>query len=154
MTVRLTRAFRTSGRVARDHVARVCASRDRGAHTAEPSARRARRGVTLVEILVAMIVLVVGLAGVMGSATAVETQMGGGVRETVAAALAQARLDSLASLSCAQLPGGLSGYSTTRGVTESWRVVDGRNIKTLSVTLTLPRRTARPVYSTVIPCRD
>ncbi len=115
---------------------------------------RARRGVTLVEILVAMIVIVVGLAGVMGSATAVETQMGGGVRETITAALAQARLDSLASLSCAQLPGGLSGYSTTRGVTENWRVVDGRNTKTLSVTLSLPRRTARPVYTTVIPCRD
>ena len=116
--------------------------------------RRPRRGITLVEILVAIIVLLVGLAGVMGSTTAVETQMGGGVRETVTAALAQARLDSLASLSCAQLPGGLVGYATTRGVTENWRVTDGRNIKTLSVTLTLPRRSARPVYSTVIPCRD
>ena len=115
---------------------------------------RARRGVTFLEILVAMFVVIVGLAGVLGTATAVETQMGGGVRETVAAALAQARLDSLASLSCAQLPGGLSGYSTTRGVSENWRVVDGRNTKTLSVTIALPRRTARPVYSTVIPCRD
>lgn len=144
MTARVTHAYHSRDRV----------SRPRAACSARRRVRRQRRGVTLVEILVAMIVLVIGLAGVMGSATAVETQMGGGVRETVAAALAQARLDSLASLSCAQLPGGLSGYSTTRGVTESWRVVDGRNIKTLSVTLTLPRRTARPVYSTVIPCRD
>ncbi len=115
---------------------------------------RERRGVTLVEIMVAVIVLVVGLAGVMSSAAAVEKQMGGGVRETLGAAMAQARLDSLASLSCAQLTGGLAGYSTTRGVNEVWSVVDGRNTKTLSVTLTLPRRIRARVYSTVIPCRD
>lgn len=132
-------------------------NRSGATRTARPSLsrpRRPRHGITLVEILVALIILLVGLAGVMGSTTAVETQMGGAVRETVTAALAQARLDSLASLSCAQLPGGLSGSSATRGVTETWRVTDGRNIKTLSVTLTLPRRSARPVYSTVIPCRD
>lgn len=143
-----------SARATAAHATAAHANADSATPLAGSTTVRVRRGITLVEILVAMIVLVVGLAGVMGSTTAVETQMGGGVRETVAAALAQARLDSLASLSCAQLPGGLSGYSTTRGVTENWRVVDGRNTKTLSVTIALPRRTARPVYSTVIPCRD
>ena len=141
---------RNDGRPVR--AARASTGVSQGAGCVAPT--RVRRGVTLVEILVSGVVIGVGLAGVVGSATAVETQMGGGARETVAAALAQARLDSLASLSCAQLTGGLSGYSTTRGVTENWRVVDGRNTKTLTVTLTLPRRTARPVYTTVIPCRD
>lgn len=113
-----------------------------------------RRGVTLVEILVAVLMLTVALGGAMGSAGAVARQMGGGMRQTVAASLAQARLDSLASLSCAQLVGGLTGTSTTRGVKEVWTVTDGRNTKSLSVTLTIPKRVQKPVYSTVIPCRD
>ncbi len=115
---------------------------------------RARRGITIVEILVAVLLMSVGLVGAMGSAGAVASSMGGGIRQTVAAGLAQARLDSLASLSCAQLVDGLSGYATTRGVQEFWTVTDGRNIKTLSVTLTIPKKTQKPVYSTVIPCRD
>ena len=115
---------------------------------------RARRGMTLVEILVCVILIAVALGGALNSAGAVATQMGGGIRHTVAASLAQTRLDSLASLSCAQLANGLTGSETTRGVKEVWSVVDGRNIKTLSVTLTIPRRTQQPVYTTVIPCRD
>ena len=82
-------------------------------------------------------------------------QMGGGVRQTVAAGVAQARLDSLTSLSCAQLAAGAAtGYSSTRGVKESWTVTDGRNIKTIAVNIQIPRRTKTLVYSMVIPCRD
>lgn len=113
-----------------------------------------RRGVTLVEVLVAVILITVALGGALSSAGAVAQQMGGGIRQTVAASLAQARLDSLASLSCAQLVDGLTGSSITRGVSETWKVADGRNTKTLSVTLTIPRRVQKPVYTTVIPCRD
>ena len=115
---------------------------------------RARRGITLVEILVSIILIAVALGGALNSAGAVATQMGGGMRHTVAASIAQTRLDSLASLSCAQLADGLYGSVTTRGVKEDWTVLDGRNIKTLSVTLTIPRRVQKPVYTTVIPCRD
>jgi len=126
----------------------------RGARRNRGRRNRARRGITLVEILVSIILIAVALGGALNSAGAVATQMGGGVRHTVAASLAQTRLDSLASLSCAQLADGLYGSSTTRGVKEDWKVVDGRNIKTLSVTLTIPRRVQKPVYTTVIPCRD
>jgi len=108
----------------------------------------------LVEILVSTVIIGVALAGVIGSSTAVAKQMGGGARQTVAAELAQARLDSLASLSCAQLTDGLYGSSTTRGIQENWTVTDGRNVKTLAVTLTIPLKVQKPVYSTVIPCRD
>ena len=44
--------------------------------------------------------------------------------------------------------------SASVAVPEEWKVIDGRNIKTLSVTLTIPRRVQKPVYTTVIPCRD
>ena len=86
--------------------------------------------------------------------SAMSRQMGGGMRMTVAASLAQTRLDSLASLSCSQLVQGLTGTAITRGISETWGVTDGRNTKTLSVTLTIPRKVQRPSYSTVIPCRD
>ncbi len=117
-------------------------------------ASRPRRGVTIVEILVAMLMLTVGVGGALGSAGAVAKQMGGGMRQTVAASYAQTRLDSLTSLACAQLVGGLSGTSTRNGIVESWNVVDGRNTKTLNVTYVIPRRVQTLAYSTVIACRD
>ena len=116
--------------------------------------KRARRGITLVEILVSVVLLTVAAGGAMKAAGGVATQMGGGARHTTAASLAQTRLDSLSSLSCAQLTNGLYGTATHRGVQETWNVYDGRNIKMLTVTLTIPRRTQQPVYTTVIPCRD
>ena len=116
---------------------------------------RIRDGVTLVEILVAVVMLTVAVGGLLGSSAAVANQMGGGVRQTVAAGMAQARLDSLTSLSCAQLAAGAAtGNSITRGVRESWTVTDGRNIKTIAVNIIIPRRTRTLVYSMVIPCRD
>ena len=114
-----------------------------------------RDGVTLVEILVAVVMLTVAVGGLLGSSAPVASQMGGGVRQTVAAGMAQARLDSLTSLSCAQLAAGAAtGNSITRGVRESWTVTDGRNIKTIAVNIIIPRRTRTLVYSMVIPCRD
>ena len=119
------------------------------------SPARIRDGVTLIEILVAIVMLTVAVGGLLGSSAAVANQMGGGVRQTVAASVAQARLDSLTSLSCAQLAAGAAtGNSTTRGVRESWAVTDGRNIKTIAVNINIPRRTRTLVYSMVIPCRD
>ena len=120
-----------------------------------PTGGRSRDGVSLVEILVAVVMLTVAVGGLLGSSAAVASQMGGGVRQTVAAGVAQARLDSLTSLSCAQLAAGAAtGSSATRGVKESWTVTDGRNIKTIAVNIQIPRRTKTLVYSMVIPCRD
>ena len=117
---------------------------------------RPRRGITLVEILIAIIMLTVGVMGLLGSTAAVAKQMGGGVRQTVAATVAQARIDSLTSLSCASLAvaGVASGTSTSRGISEKWLVTDGKNIKTIAVEITIPRRTTKLLYTTVIPCRD
>jgi hypothetical protein len=116
---------------------------------------RTRDGVTLVELLVAVVMLTVAVGGLLSSSAAVATQMGGGVRQTVAAGVAQARLDSLTSLSCAQLgAGAATGSSSTRGVQESWTVTDGRNVKTIAVNIQIPRRANTLVYSMVIPCRD
>ena len=116
---------------------------------------RPRRGMTLFELLISVIMLAVAVGGLLGSSASVAKQMGGGSAQMVAASLAQARLDSLTSLSCAQLEAGASSGSTLqRGVTESWTVTDGRNVKTIDVRIRVPRRTNELRYQMVIPCRD
>lgn len=116
---------------------------------------RPRRGMTLVELLMSMIMLVVAVGGLVGSSAAVARQLGGGMSQTVAASIAQARLDSLTSLSCAELAAGaVEGRSTVRGVTESWHVTDGRNIKTIDVAIAFAERTAPLAYRMIVPCRD
>ncbi|WP_396205906.1 prepilin-type N-terminal cleavage/methylation domain-containing protein [Gemmatimonas sp.] len=114
-----------------------------------------RHGMTLFEVLIAVIMLAVAVGGLLGSSASVARQMGGGNTQTVAASLAQARLDSLTSLSCAQLDAGASSGSTLqRGVRESWTVTDGRNVKTIDVRIRIPRRSNELRYQMVIPCRD
>lgn len=115
---------------------------------------RNRAGVSLVEILVAALVLSVGLLGVVGTSRNIADQMGGGIRQTVASNIAQARIDSLASISCSGLASVSTGTATSRGITESWTVTDGVNIKTIAVVVTVPRRTKTLKFSTVIPCKD
>jgi Tfp pilus assembly protein PilV len=110
---------------------------------------------TLFEVLIAVIMLTVAVGGLLGSSASVARQMGGGNVQTVAASLAQARLDSLTSLSCGQLEAGAaSGSTQQRGVRESWTVTDGRNIKTIDVRIAVPRRATQLRYQMVIPCRD
>lgn len=126
----------------------------RTAQTTGP--QRPRSGLTLVEVIISILMITVSVMGLLGSTAAVATQMGGGVRQTVAASIAQSRIDSLTSLACAQLAvaGVASGSSTRRGILETWSVTDGRNVKTIVVKIKIPRRTKQLSYSTVIPCRD
>jgi prepilin-type N-terminal cleavage/methylation domain-containing protein len=124
-------------------------------HIRTHRSRSARRGVTLVEMLVAIVMITFAALGLMGVSGNIAETAGDGMRHTVAAGVAQARLDSLTSLSCASLAGGAAtGASTNRGVVEKWSVVDGRNIKTITVTIAIPRRTSKLVYETIVPCRD
>lgn len=99
-----------------------------------------------------MVLLSVGLFGVLGTSGAVVRQLGGGMRQTVAASVAQARLDSLTSIGCQSLASG--GSNLTRGITESWTVTDGRNIKTIAIQVRVPDRTVPVLYESIIPCRD
>lgn len=74
----------------------------RSARRAVPDQTRAsvrpRRGMTLFEVLISVIMLAVAVGGLLGSSASVAKQMGGGSAQMVAASLAQARLDSLTSL--------------------------------------------------------
>lgn len=125
--------------------------------------RRARAGFTLVEVLVAFLFLAVGLLAVAGLAVASLRSTRGGSTQTVAAAMAQARFDSLASLPCQNIVAVgqlISGTATQRGIRERWAAIDGRHASVaqpfviqLVDTLFLPTRTRPVVYVSYLPCR-
>ena len=115
-----------------------------------------RRGFTIVEMLFAVILLAVGLLGVAGLGLATSRMTRGGSVQTVAATLAQARFDSIASLPC--LPLAAAGTTTGappafRGITERWVVKAGPQRLNLFDTIRVPGRTRPLVYQNVLPCR-
>lgn len=127
-----------------------------GRATARRRARTARGGFTLVEVLVTTILVTVGLLAVAGLAVnAVRTTRSGSI-QTVAAAVAQSRFDSLSSVPCTGLASNAptTGTASQRGIVERWVVTDGRNVKELTDSLRVPTRAGWLVYRSVIPCRD
>ena len=122
------------------------------------SARREadRRGFTLIEVIAAIMLLSIGLLAVAGLGVVAAKTTRRGSTQTLAAAIAQSRFDSLSSLPCASLAanGASAGTSTTRAVGARWRGVAGWNGKRLTDSLTVPGRANTLVYQSVIPCRE
>ena len=115
-----------------------------------PSVRR-RAGFTLVELLVAMMVFAVGMLGLAATAATVTRLMGGATRQTIAANIAQSRLERLRSSPCGTLA---AGVDTTRGVVNKWTVqpvTRGVNISD-SVFYVSARGSSKRVYKTTLPC--
>ena len=120
-----------------------------------PQARRVRgrSGFTLVELVVAIIVISIGVIGLASTAGAVSRQMGGGRRMVIAATVARARFEKMAAQNCATIS---SGSATTRGIVESWTATPGTvSISVLNtVTYTTTRGNRSQTFSTRIPCRQ
>ena len=114
----------------------------------------ARRGFTLIEMIIAIIVMSIGIMGLAGTATYVATRMGGGAAQTVAAAMASRVSDSLSARRCSAL---VDGSQTRRGVTMSWVVTDSSRTKWVTSQVQYkPKRGAAKTlnYVTVIQCPD
>jgi prepilin-type N-terminal cleavage/methylation domain-containing protein len=112
----------------------------------------ARQGFTLIEMIIAIIVMSIGIMGLAGTATYVATQMGGGAAQTVAAAMASRVSDSLSARRCSAL---INGSQTRRGVTMSWVIEDSVRTKWVKsqVQYTPKRGAAKTLnYVTVIQC--
>ena len=118
-----------------------------------PRRGRNRRGFTLVELVVAIIVISIGVIGLASTAGAVTRQTGGGRRMVIAANVARARFELMAAQNCATVT---SGSASTRGIAERWTATQG----TLSVlvqntvTYTTTRGNRSQTFSTRIPCRQ
>ncbi len=121
---------------------------------------RSRAGFTLVELMLALMIFAIAIMALVGTASSVVRMSTGSRQLTLAATVAQSRLERLRSYNCAAaaLAG---GTATTRTITERWSVTSmvGRDT---TVTLRLlvdsvsyrdERGTLRrQVYSTVRPC--
>ena len=115
--------------------------------------RRARHGFTVIEMIIAIMVMSIGIMGLAGTARYVAMQMGNGRSQTIAATFATKVADSLSARRCSSIVG---GTQTKRGVTITWTVAD--STKTKWVTESVQYRTksgAKTVnYLTVIQCPD
>lgn len=80
---------------------------------------RRRSGFTVMELLVAIVILSIGLLGLAATSGIVMRMIGGGGHQTVAANVALARFEQLRGLSCGRISG---GSAVSRNVQESWSV--------------------------------
>jgi prepilin-type N-terminal cleavage/methylation domain-containing protein len=118
--------------------------------------RKERRGVTLVELLVAMTILSVGLLAIVGSSGAIARGLGEARTDNLAAYAAESRLELLSGTACTSLTLGSVTEVTVRGVTERYVVTDAGNSTRLiidSVSWNTRRGTRRQAFTTLIPCR-
>jgi prepilin-type N-terminal cleavage/methylation domain-containing protein len=116
--------------------------------------RRARRGFTLIEMIIAIIVMSIGVMGLASTASYVAQQMGGGNAQTIAAALSTKVTDSLSARKCTSL---VDGTQTKRGVTVAWTVTSASRTRSVVQTVTYrPKRgtTKTVTYRMVIQCPE
>lgn len=109
---------------------------------------RSQSGFSLVEVLVAVMILGVGVTALVGSSSMTTRMIGRGKSETQVAGIASRRLETLRAAAhstsprCSTAAGFASGGPVTAGgVTESWVVPPTGRVRTVQVNVTY--RTAR-----------
>ena len=118
--------------------------------------QRNRRGLTLVELIVAMTILSVGLLAIVGASGGLARGLGEARSDNLAALYAQTRFEIVAGTACASLTLNTWSSATQRTVSEKWRVTDGGNntrVVTDSVSWTTRRGVRRQTFTTLLPCR-
>ena len=87
--------------------------------------RSARRGFSLIELLIALVLLEIGLLALVGMAAASARETNGSRREATALSVAWARLERAASLTCRGSNSEV--FPNLRGLTESYTETVGPN---------------------------
>jgi prepilin-type N-terminal cleavage/methylation domain-containing protein len=117
---------------------------------------RVRRGVTLIELIVAVTILMLGLLSIVGISATITRSLGQARQESLAAMAAQSRFEQLAGTACANLSLGTVQQASSRNITERYVVTDaGNNTRLLRDTVTWKtyRTTRRVAFQTLLPCR-
>jgi prepilin-type N-terminal cleavage/methylation domain-containing protein len=124
---------------------------------------RNQSGFTIVELMVAVLVLGLGITALVGSSALATRQIGRGRIVTIANEVATRRLEML-RLAARPIGGGAvctqAGFAssaspvTSRGVTESWTIAGAGKERTATVTVSYPRQggTSTITLSTIIGC--
>jgi prepilin-type N-terminal cleavage/methylation domain-containing protein len=119
-----------------------------------------RSGFTLVEVLIAVVVLGIGVVALAGSSAMVTRMIGRGKHETRAAQMAARRIETLRAAGLSTTPRCTSaafvsdGPEVTDGMTESWVVPVAGDLRTITVTVTHPtvKGTHTDLLTTTIEC--
>jgi prepilin-type N-terminal cleavage/methylation domain-containing protein len=121
----------------------------RSSHRPQPG----RRGFTIVEMIVAIIILGIGIMGLAGTASYVAIQMGGAAKQTIAAGMAQTNTDSLSARRCAAV---VNGTDSSQGVRVTWTVADSGKTKWVSQAVRFRTKTGVKTVNSVavVPCVD
>lgn len=112
------------------------------------------RGFSLIEVVVAMVILTVGVLGLAASAGAISRLTAEGGRASEAAAVASSRLERLRATPCGSMT---NGSATSGQISETWRIVTpsaapfAREI-TVVVSYPYGRGTRSATYITEISC--
>ena len=123
--------------------------------------KRSDAGFTLVEVIVAIMVLGVGITALVGSAAMVTRMIGRGQMSTRAAQVASQRLEKLRLLAYSTTPrctvGGFASgtaAANSQGITESWTIVANGTARTITETVTYKaaRGNHSDALTTVIEC--
>ncbi len=117
---------------------------------------RSRRGLTLVELIVAITILTVGILGFVACAGFLTRGLSGASSDTVAAIYGQSSIEELAGTACLTIPLNVVKETTSRGVTRRSMVTDNGN-NTLAVldslAWTTRGKTRHVALQTILPCR-
>jgi prepilin-type N-terminal cleavage/methylation domain-containing protein len=118
----------------------------------------ARAGFTIVEVMVAIVILSIGILGLAATAGVVVRQMTGAVHQSVAANIAYSRMERIRSGNCVAMKDS-SGPTTgvvTRNVREFWKVTGtaGSHILLVkdSIVYIVRGKSKSQTYITEYPC--
>ena len=117
---------------------------------------KARRGVTLIELLIAMSILSIGLMAIAGVSGSITRSLGESRNETLAATAAMARFERIAGTQCSSLTLNSPVTVTSRNITETWVVTSSGNntlLITDTVTWVTRRGTRLAAFTSLLPCR-
>ena len=117
------------------------------------AARARRRGFTLAEVVIAMVILSVGLLALASGSMGVIRQMRAGNQASMAAMVAQSRMEKMRSRTCSSIT---TGTATTSGMAEKWSVnAMSARISAVTETVTYvprPGVTKKLGMTGVVPC--
>lgn len=139
---------------------RTLTLRRRAPRAGRPGRLRARAGFTIVEGLIAMLVLTTGVLALVSASTSMLTLMTNGNQRSIAASVTGARIERFRSINaCAQLVALNGGTATTRRMQESWNVVANAGVggqNAVDVTYRIRYQTGRAwradTLVTRVPC--